>query len=64
VRECDRVVVLHRGELVECGSHADLIARDGLYARLYRFQTSSEELESNLASAPRAVADTHASPAT
>jgi ABC-type multidrug transport system fused ATPase/permease subunit len=49
VRTCNRILVLHRGELVECGTHQELIQRDGLYARLYRFQTSSEELETRLA---------------
>jgi len=64
VRECDRVLVLHRGELVECGSHVELISRDGLYARLYRFQTSSEELETTLSAALPDAAGAHTSPAT
>jgi ATP-binding cassette subfamily B protein len=43
VRRCDRILVLHRGEKVEWGSHPELIAQDGLYARLYRYQTSTQE---------------------
>jgi len=32
--------VLERGRLVESGSHAELLAKDGLYADLYRQQFS------------------------
>jgi subfamily B ATP-binding cassette protein MsbA len=35
VQCADRVLVLHRGELVEQGTHAELLARNGYYARLY-----------------------------
>jgi ATP-binding cassette, subfamily B, bacterial MsbA len=35
IEHADRVAVLERGRLLEIGSHADLIARGGLYARLH-----------------------------
>ncbi len=38
VRQADLIVVLHHGTRIEHGSHDELMARDGLYARLYRFQ--------------------------
>lgn len=45
VREADQIIVLHKGAMVEKGSHEELVRADGLYARLYRFQMSSESLE-------------------
>jgi len=35
VRQADRVLVLADGQVVEQGEHQDLLAGDGLYARLY-----------------------------
>ena len=35
----DRLIVIDRGRIIEEGTHADLIRRDGLYARLWRRQS-------------------------
>ena len=38
IRDVDRILVLKRGELVESGTHEDLLTKDGLYASLYKLQ--------------------------
>ena len=48
VRLADRILVLDRGEIIEQGTHAELLVRNGVYARFYRLQTSLD-LEATLA---------------
>ena len=38
VEQADRIVVLDAGRVVESGTHAELLARDGRYAQLYKLQ--------------------------
>ncbi len=38
IRNVDRILVLKRGQLVESGSHEQLLQEDGLYASLYKLQ--------------------------
>ena len=38
VRDCDRIYVIERGQVVETGDHRSLLADDGLYARMARAQ--------------------------
>ena len=42
ILRADRILVFDRGRIVEQGTHAELLARGGLYARLYREQFLSE----------------------
>jgi ATP-binding cassette subfamily B protein len=38
----DRIVVVDQGRIAESGTHAELLARNGLYAELYRTQMGAE----------------------
>jgi len=42
IRNVDRIYVLVNGEVIEQGSHDELLARDGEFARLYRLQFATE----------------------
>jgi ATP-binding cassette subfamily B protein len=45
LKEADQIVVLERGRIVERGTHLALVAKDGLYASIYRKQLLEEEIE-------------------
>jgi ATP-binding cassette subfamily B multidrug efflux pump len=45
VRNADRIAVLHDGEIVEYGTHDELIEQNGYYTELYNKQLLEEELE-------------------
>lgn len=42
IRDVDTIHVLKDGRLVESGSHAELVGKDGHYARLYRLQSANQ----------------------
>ncbi|HEY4118232.1 MAG TPA: ATP-binding cassette domain-containing protein, partial [Byssovorax sp.] len=45
IRAVDRIVVFHKGHVVEQGTHEDLLAKGGVYARLHRLQFAKERVE-------------------
>jgi len=38
IQQANKIIVLHKGEIRETGTHNDLMKRNGIYARLYRIQ--------------------------
>jgi len=43
IQMVDRIVVVHKGRIVQQGNHGELVAQDGYYRRLYRLQYLSQE---------------------
>ena len=53
IRECNRILVLQHGRLVEQGNHGHLMALNGLYASLYRLNfTSFDDLPEHIVTGP------------
>jgi ATP-binding cassette subfamily B protein len=49
ILDADRILVLHKGELREQGTHAELLAGGGIYARLYELQYGRQRVAEHLA---------------
>src|SRR5262245_22213165 len=43
IQDMDRILVMHRGELRESGTHQELLAMRGIYHRLYQLQFTTED---------------------
>ncbi|MGH2406074.1 MAG: hypothetical protein ACRDGN_16685, partial [bacterium] len=44
IQHVDRILVIHKGHLVEEGTHRDLLGRNGVYTKLYQLQYRDQEL--------------------
>ena len=44
VRRADKIVVLERGQIIETGTHKELLEKGGTYKRLYELQFAEEEI--------------------
>lgn len=45
IKNADRIMVLEKGQLVEQGTHEELMEMNGLYAHLYQIQYRSKEAQ-------------------
>jgi len=46
--DADEILVLDDGRIVECGSHSQLVARNGLYAELWKHQQEEQNLQEDV----------------
>ncbi len=44
IRNADRILVFHKGQIAESGTHDELLQKDGIYARLHRLQFADERV--------------------
>jgi ATP-binding cassette, subfamily B, multidrug efflux pump len=59
----DQILVMHHGQVRERGTHRELLARGGLYERLYRLQVGSALVARDERSAAADAADRASAPA-
>lgn len=45
IQNADTIIVLHKGEIKEMGNHQELLAKKGIYYRLYQLQYKNQELK-------------------
>ena len=45
IRDVDRIIVIHKGGIVEQGTHRELLAKGGHYSKLYELQYKDQEKE-------------------
>ena len=44
IQKCDKILVMHKGRVREVGTHQELLARRGLYYKLYQLQYKDQEI--------------------
>jgi ATP-binding cassette subfamily B multidrug efflux pump len=49
VQNVDKIIVLHKGEIKEEGSHSELLEKKGLYYKLYQLQYQDQEIKTQIA---------------
>ena len=52
IQRADKIIVMHKGQLREMGTHQELLAERGIYYKLYQLQYKDQEMMSDVGRAP------------
>jgi ATP-binding cassette subfamily B protein len=52
VQRADKIIVMHKGQIREMGTHQQLLGQRGIYFKLYQLQYKDQELSVGRASSP------------
>ena len=55
IQQADRILVMHKAQLREMGTHQELLARRGIYWKLYQLQYKEQEIERREELAPQQI---------
>ena len=47
IQNADKIIVLHKGEIRETGNHQELLAKHGIYYKLYELQYKYQEVKAS-----------------
>lgn len=50
IQKADKIIVMHKGQIREIGTHQELLTRRGIYYKLYQLQYKEQAIESGVAS--------------
>jgi ATP-binding cassette subfamily B multidrug efflux pump len=57
VQRADKIIVMHKGQVREMGTHQQLLAQHGIYFKLYQLQYKDQELNAGRASLPASAGE-------
>jgi ATP-binding cassette, subfamily B, multidrug efflux pump len=55
IQRADMIIVMHKGQVREMGSHQQLLAQRGIYYKLYQLQYKDQEIASTVSGAPQST---------
>ncbi len=55
IQRADKIIVMHKGQVREMGSHQQLLAQRGIYYKLYQLQYKDQEMAAGVTGAPQAT---------
>src|SRR5205814_7696664 len=57
VQRADKIIVMHKGQVREMGTHQQLLAQRGIYYKLYQLQYKDQEIPASAVSRPEVTAN-------